>query len=276
MRPVWQRESPFRGLEIFDFQHAPIFCGRTLAISEILQVLRRQAQNGTAFVLVMGMSGGGKSSVVRAGVLPRLTQPGVIEGIGFWRRSIFRPSDGGGDLMASLAQGLLQTEALPGLQAQSPAELAQHWRKSPETVVDLAVRPELARLAKEVQDKEKLAQAPEARLVLVVDQLEEIFSQEKISPEQRREFVRALTALARSGSVWVLATMRSDFYVRAQELAELQELKKGEGQYELGPPTPAEIGQMIRQPAAMAGLEFEEKKDAPGKTGRCSPGCRQQ
>jgi eukaryotic-like serine/threonine-protein kinase len=262
---VWVSESPFRGLEIFDFQHAPIFCGRTQAISEILQVLRRQAQDGNAFVLVMGMSGSGKSSLVRAGVVPRLIQPGVIEGIGFWRRSVFRPSDAGGDLLTGLVQALMQEESLPGLKAKSPAELAQHWRKSPEAVIDLAVRPELQRLAREVRDKEKLARPPEARLALVVDQMEEIFTLEKVTPGQRQGFVRALAALARSGCIWVLATMRSDFYIRAQELAELQELKKGEGQYELGPPTPAEIGQMIRQPAAMAGLVFEEQGDPPGR-----------
>ena len=264
-KQVWQRESPFRGLEIFDFQHAPIFCGRTQAISEILQLLRRQAQRGTAFVLIMGMSGGGKSSLVRAGVVPRLTQPGVIEGIGFWRRGVLRPSDAGGDLLAALAQALLQEEALPSLQVKSVAELAQHWRKSPETVIKLAVRPELECLAREVQQRERLARPPEARLALVVDQMEEIFTQEKFTPEQRQEFTRALAALARSGFVWVLATMRSDFYGRCEELPELQELKQGEGQYDLRPPTPAEIGQMIRQPAAMAGLEFEERGEPPGR-----------
>jgi hypothetical protein len=46
------------------------------------------------FVLVFGSSGVGKSSLVRAGVLPQLLKPGVIEGIGHWRYAIFRPSDG--------------------------------------------------------------------------------------------------------------------------------------------------------------------------------------
>ena len=52
------------------------------------------------------MSGVGKSSLVRAGVLPTITQPGVIEGVGLWRWCVFRPSDATGDLCDGLATAL--------------------------------------------------------------------------------------------------------------------------------------------------------------------------
>ncbi|MGH8135668.1 MAG: hypothetical protein ACRER4_04900, partial [Steroidobacteraceae bacterium] len=84
-RAVWKKGSPFRGLAAFEYEHAPVFCGRTRAVSDLLQALRKQATDGRSFVLVLGMSGGGKSSVVRAGVLPMLTRPGVIEGVELWR-----------------------------------------------------------------------------------------------------------------------------------------------------------------------------------------------
>ena len=104
-RDVWKKGSPFRGLAAFEFEHAPVFFGRTRAVSDILQALRQQAADGRSFVLILGMSGGGKSSVVRAGVLPMLTRPGVIEGIGFWRRAVFRPTDVRGDIFAGPCQG---------------------------------------------------------------------------------------------------------------------------------------------------------------------------
>jgi hypothetical protein len=90
----WQ-SCPFRGLSFFDFEHAPIFHGRTKAIGEVLEALEAQARAQRSFVLVVGASGSGKSSLVRAGVLPLLTQPETVEGIGLWRRSVTRPGAGG-------------------------------------------------------------------------------------------------------------------------------------------------------------------------------------
>jgi len=62
---LWQG-SPYRGLERFDFDHALIYCGRTQAVAEAIDALRRLADKATPFLLVAGMSGSGKSSFVRA------------------------------------------------------------------------------------------------------------------------------------------------------------------------------------------------------------------
>ena len=97
------------------------------------QALRDQDADGRSFVLVLGMSGGGKSSVVRAGVLPMLTKPGVIEGVDVWRRTAYRPTDVRGDLFTGLAKALLRECALPSLDEdnEGPEELAQVMRESP-------------------------------------------------------------------------------------------------------------------------------------------------
>src|SRR5262249_39789488 len=58
---LWHQGSPYRGLERFDAEHAPIFFGRTRAIGEIKHALMQQAANGCAFLLILGMSGCGKS-----------------------------------------------------------------------------------------------------------------------------------------------------------------------------------------------------------------------
>ena len=98
---LW-KSNPFRGLNVFDFKHAPIFHGRTKAIGEVLQALEEQSKERRPFVLIVGASGSGKSSLVRAGVLPLLTQPGTIEGIGLWRRTITRPGAGEAAVIASM------------------------------------------------------------------------------------------------------------------------------------------------------------------------------
>ncbi len=89
------KSSPFRGLNVFDFEHAPIFHGRTRAIGGVLEALEGQVRAQRPLVLVVGASGSGKSSLVRAGVLPLLTQPETIEGVGLWRWSVTRPGAGG-------------------------------------------------------------------------------------------------------------------------------------------------------------------------------------
>lgn len=259
IKPAWSEGSPFRGLSVFDFEHSPVFFGRTKAVSEIIDALRVQASSEKAFILILGMSGGGKSSLVRAGVLPMLTQPGVIEGVGLWRRAIMKPGDSPGDLFDGLAACLIQENALPELSADKTdyKELAHILRETPKAAVPL-IKGGLSQAASEVARNENLTEQPVARLVLVIDQLEEMFSLKIISHEKRKKFIEALDALSRSGRVWVIATLRSDFYPRTAELEGLVALKEGTGQYDLISPTLAEIGQMIRQPAQAAGLQFEE------------------
>ncbi len=101
---------------------------------------------------------------------------------------------------------------------------------------------------------------PKARLALVIDQLEELFTA-GFSLEVRQKYISALAGLVRSGRVFVLATLRSDFYPRYQEFPELIELAKPSGKFDLRPPTPYELGNMIRLPAEAAGLRFEQKRE---------------
>ena len=261
--PAWQHGSPFRGLQSFDVDHALVFAGRTQAVSDVLQALRQQAALGHAFVLMTGGSGLGKSSLARAGVLPTLTRPGVIEGVGVWRRAVMRPSSGGADLCLELARTLAAPDALPGLSANA-SELTQlaELLKSGTAAVGPMLRAQLQLEAEDVQRVEHLEHRPAAKLVLLVDQLEEIFTLPQVTAADREAFVGAVATLVKSGVVWAIATLRSDFYPRCSEIPALIALKDGAGQYDVRPPTAAEIGQIIRIPARLAGLDFEERPDA--------------
>jgi WD40 repeat protein/serine/threonine protein kinase len=283
------KSSPFRGLNFFDFEHAPIFHGRTRAIGGVLEALEGQVRAQRPLVLVVGASGSGKSSLMRAGVLPLLTQPETIEGVGFWRWSVTRPgaSGSGGDCFDPLAAALLDPTALPDLanpeSLDAIRDLASELREHSESVA-LRVRDALDSAAREwkiqrchsLQERERQLrrsgrsedanllrqqrerlELPKARLALVVDQLEELFTS-GFSPEIRQKYVSALAGLVWSGRVFVLATLRSDFYASYQEFPDLIELTKPGGKFDLRPPTPSEIANIIQLPSEAAGLRFEQ------------------
>ena len=225
-------------------------------------------------------------------MLPLLTQPETVEGIGLWRRSVTRPGAGGsgGDCFDALAAALLEPSALPALQDSESQnairDLATELREHSDAVA-LRVRDALDHAAREwkmqqshslkererqLRESGRLDEAdlarqhreglelPKARLALVIDQLEELFTA-GFSLEVRQKYISALAGLVRSGRVFVLATLRSDFYPRYQEFPELIELAKPSGKFDLRPPTPYELGNMIRLPAEAAGLRFEQKRE---------------
>ena len=260
----YSRGSPFRSLQPFRFEDADIFFGRTKAIDDVLNALQNQAAAGTAFALIFGSSGSGKSSLVRAGVIPLLVQPGAIEGIGLWRRAEMRPSAAAPDIFFALANALVSATALPevidgGVTAQ---ELADALRKASGSI-SLVLKTALTQVSREVQAKEHLPLPPSARLVLLIDQFEELFTlTDRFSAETQKGFVTALAELARSGVVWVIATVRSEFFGQCETIPELVRLKSGKGEFQLLPPTRPELSQIIRLPAIASGLEFETDRQS--------------
>ena len=261
---TYAKGSPFRQLRPFEFADADIFFGRTKAIDDVLTAMREQAAEGTAFTLILGSSGSGKSSLARAGVLPMLVRPGVIDGIGLWRRAVMRPSEAAKDIFEGLATTLVAADGLPELVSDnglSVADLARALREAP-SGVPLLVKRCLAEIDREVQAREGLVRPPVGRLVILVDQFEEIFTQQDLfPPEICRRFVTALGELARSGIVWVLVTLRSEFFNRCEEIPELVALKGRKGQYQLLPPAEPQLRQIVRLPAIAAGLQFEVDSD---------------
>ncbi|MBU2490409.1 MAG: DUF4062 domain-containing protein, partial [Proteobacteria bacterium] len=248
--------EPYRGLEFFDVDHAPIFFGREEEACEIQARLQRQADRGCAFVLLLGSSGSGKSSLARAGVIPLLLAP---EGGGdvHWVHTVWTPGENPEGLCLGLAKALAR--ALPGLLCDvgGQDDLAGVLARDPDAAFCLGIKSALASEGKKEAGSRTLA-------LLVVDQLEEAFTHGAFSPQDRENFFAALESLAQTGRFQVLATARSDFYAHLQSSPALMRMKEGEGQFDLLPPGPANVQRIISLPAAMAGVVFEKNEAGEG------------
>jgi WD40 repeat protein len=250
--------SPFRGLRSYEFDDADIFHGRGGLVAEAAERLAAHAREGTAFLLVAGPSGSGKSSLVKAALVPKLMKPRRVEGTCFLRRALFRPSANRGALFLGLADALTRLEALPELLApgQIAGGLAAHLRESA-AAPGFIFASALGLVTAREREAGRLLDFESVKLVLVVDQLEELFTSPDIPPADKTLFARLLGALARSGEVWIVATLRDDFWPQVAGVPELAELAGGHGRLDIASPSPAEIAEIIRKPALAAGLDFE-------------------
>jgi tetratricopeptide (TPR) repeat protein len=251
--------SPFRGLQSFLEEHHDIFFGRAQAVSELIHRMGEVEAKSPAdetlarLLLIQGMSGSGKTSLVRAGLLPLLAlRP--IEGIALWLPITLRPSAVDGEQpdagpLGALAEAFLRTVPAARQLGASAVRLAVELRANPEAA---AARMETYLAA---EAAERGAPSDRVRFVVYVDQLEEAFS--ALSPDDAESFFAALVAVAGSSNAWVVATIRSDFAHRLEVFPRLIELMRGAGPYTLLPPRGDELAEMIREPAAAAGLRFE-------------------
>ena len=257
--PIETMGSPYLGLAPFTEKHAPVFFGRRRATKQLRAKLLAAAsrEDACAYLLILGMSGSGKSSLARAGLIPTVTRAGSIPDVDDWRKAVFRPNETGGDVCQAFAEALYEKGALPELAKgdfTTAKALAKAFREEGEKPIVRAILAAIGRIADDLKAREKRDETPCIRFFLLVDQLEELFSS---SEGEKSRIGALLSSLARSGSVWVTATMRSDFYALYQTVPDLVDLKDDGSTFDLLHPTPVELSEMIEGPAEAAGLAFE-------------------
>ncbi|MFZ6771011.1 winged helix-turn-helix domain-containing protein [Undibacterium sp. Di26W] len=246
---TWLNESPFRGLQAFDQEHAPVFFGRADASFKLLQAIALQAEAGCALVLVLGPSGAGKTSLIQAGLLPLLMGRSSANNLLTISSATFDLGEMGQHHLLTMLGGVLldwqidENGVFPGASAVSLAQRIEHDIES--VIADM---------------RHALEPNPEAasrlRFALVLDRFEAIFSWSHIGEHERQAFLKAIDTLARSHCVIVVIACRNDFYPRIAEYPDLMEGKPRGAHFDLSPPSHAEIAQMIRLPAAAATLHF--------------------
>jgi WD40 repeat protein len=223
---------PFPGLAPFASEDAAVFYGRDDKITELLQYLNPILSSRRRFLAIIGPSGSGKSSLLRAGLLPRIAKMHD-------RWVLIPPFAPGENPMSSLATSLSQASHSLGIR-EDPTAIEGFLTAGSGGLGEFANR--LGR------------SGPERRNVLLsIDQAEELVLR---SPKDSQESFQRLVqfALNDDGPLWVVATLRSEFLNSTPERAGLID---GATAVVLEPLSRRRLPEIIQRPALRAGIEFE-------------------
>jgi WD40 repeat protein len=227
-------EEPFKGLRYFDVQDAHLFFGREQLTGELVRLLREHR-----FLAIVGASGSGKSSLVRAGLVPALKRgdtgspPGSIQ----WPVHIITPTSHPLEVLA-----------------------ASLTRDSESVTATATLIDDLKRDARSLHlyVRKLLSRENANRFLLVVDQFEELFTLCHDQGE-RKAFVDSLMTATHSetdGPTIVVVTLRADFYNHSLAFDNLHPALE-QHQKIVGPMSADELRRAIEEPPLRYGWEFE-------------------
>ncbi len=227
--PVREVANPYRGLESFTEADADRFFGRD-KLTELLVDRLAEDVEGYRLLAVVGASGSGKSSVVRAGLIPALRR-GAVPGSENWVVVQMVP---GSTPLRDLEAALLRIAVNP-----------------PPTLLEQLARDDLG-----LRDAVERILPHDAELLLVIDQFEELFT--TADPDESAQLINAIVGAvtASESRVRVVVTLRADFYDRPLVHPGLAPLLAGR-QETVVAMTPDELSEAVVGPAAQVGVEVE-------------------
>ncbi|KFA90687.1 hypothetical protein, partial [Archangium violaceum] len=251
--PLASDARPYRGLLAFEPEHRRFFFGRgELERELVLRVRASMGGWGSRFQVVVGASGSGKSSLVLAGLVPRLHEDAREP----WDTVVLRPGEVGAHRMLEVEEGPGRFSSLGRLRALLSGLHRQ----------DSAPTGQGATVAEVLREARGLREAgPERWLLVVVDQLEELFTQ-VATVEEREALMRALWRLAHTPEVRVVvvATLRVDALGRCEHVRVDHEGPQLESvvysaahRLFVGPPRAEQLVDIIQGPARVVGLHLE-------------------
>jgi WD40 repeat protein len=233
------RRPPYPGLDAFAIEDAAMFFGRDREIDNLIHLVNPSLTRGAGrWIGIVGPSGSGKSSLLRAGLLPRLTRMRD-------RWIVVPPFVPDAYPTRQLAKHLARALADEGVDrgTSGPAK-----SRPPH----LGSAGELCEVVAELGEHQAAARR---NVVIAVDQTEELLT--RASPADRQSFLELLSdALHQDAQLWVVSTLRSEFLRSAPDQALLSEVLDESVVVE--PLNRNRLTEVIARPARRAGIEFED------------------
>ena len=237
-KPPAPGEAPYKGLQEFNEADADWFFGRELLTAHLVERLQV-----CQFLTIIGASGSGKSSLVRAGLVP------VLKGVKALQEVPVTPQGSTRWPVHIITPGERPLEALAvsftrGGEASQAQKLMLDLRQEPRTLALVA--------------GQQAAENNASGVLLVVDQFEELFTQCN-DPAERSAFVSALLASGgphTNGPLVLVLVLRADFYAECAQFDDLRVAISAHQEY-IGPMTPEELQRAIEMPARKGGWTFE-------------------
>lgn len=262
-------DAPFLGLNYFDEADADRFFGRELLTARLVNFV----QGGDCLAVVIGASGSGKSSILRAGLIATLRQEkpladgtSPLSGSRNWRYIVVTPT---AEPLTTLAESLIDSFGNEDeeIDPSAVAALRKNMRADPltllhfmnEQVDDVSVRRNIQFSGHEATKKE-VADHPHSlnspHLFIAVDQFEELFTLCRDEGERRAYIDNLLTAAEAEDRATVVIVLRADFYAHCAQYANLRQVVARRQEY-IGPMSTEELRRAIEEPARQEEWEFE-------------------
>ena len=233
--------NPYVGLRSFTKEENTIFFGRKRSIDNIKNIISEKIfqNNDASSVFILGESGSGKSSLLRAGLIPDIVEAG-FNGNYDWNEPY--------DFTVSQFRGNVYTEIVKKL-------------------VDAFPDMSKTAIGRDLIDNKEInfnylsdCLVSKKSTIFFIDQFEELFTDPLITEEERIRSLALLRGIAASRKVWMFFSMRNDFYHKFTTYPTLLELKRESILYDLPRMSNTEFQEIVEEPAKKAGLTWEIKK----------------
>lgn len=245
IKPFWLGQAPFVGLKQYTSEQQEIFFGRSKAIVDILSLIDHK-ESESSLIMLLGQSGCGKSSLVQAGILPKLLKPYKSFKNKYLKTFTFVPASNSYQAADKFLLSFLYSNNI----ISHDLSLIQYHEYVYEDCnkIKQYIKPEAILTSTRDNDSDQI--------VIFIDQLEHLFANEQ-SSQIIANFFEIIRVLLESNTCLIISALRNEYYQDLTESHSYIQIRARAYHYDIPPLSYDEVCDIVRKPAQAAGLSFE-------------------